>query len=182
MFCNQWLSVRCKCQAWYVCILKCIKCDSLKVYFEKCVHIENNPKFKHHSLLSSVQYQEMSRQESLILESFHPRGNSVGLKRSSMHFPLECSLLPALTATCWNIRRGIAQKENTRTKAAKGFLKPTLCHQQWVSLGTQGDRCLIPGPGREARTVASAALNACVHTSLSLAGNSALEGGTPALA
>lgn len=147
---------RSKNQALYLCIHKMNKMWQLKsifwnIYIHIYIYLENNPKFKHHSLLSSAQYQEMSHQERLILESFHLRGNRVGLKRSLDAFSTTVFIAANMTATCWNLRKRITQKENMRTNSSKGFLKPIQCHQQQFSLRTQGDRhalnpCLIKNP------------------------------------
>lgn len=147
---------------------KWIKCNSWKVYCEKYIYLESNPKFKHHSLLSSVQYQEMSQQESLILESFHLRGKGVVLKRSLGAFSTIVFATANMTATCWNLRRGITQKENMRTDASKGFFKPTQRHQQLFSLRTQGDRhALNLHTEREALMTELVSLNSCIHNCLS---------------
>lgn len=111
----------------------------------------------------------MSQQESIILASFHLRGNRVGLKRSLNAFFTIVYTTANMTETCWNLRRGITQKENMRADASEDFFTPTQCHQQLFSLRTQGDRqALNLHTEREALITEVVASNSCIHTCPSL--------------
>lgn len=114
------------------------------IYILKTIQIQTS------LFTSSAQYQEIPHQKSLILGSFHVRGNRVGLKRSLDAFFTVVFTAANMIATCWNLRRRITQKENMRTNASKGFFKPIQCHQQLFSLRIQGDRrTLNRDPERE---------------------------------
>lgn len=69
-----------------------------------------------------------------------------------------------------------------RTNASKGFFKPTLCHQQLFSLGTQEtDRCSQPGYLKERTNSGVCCLKLlCSHLPISR-GWVTPEGGTPSL-
>lgn len=83
----------------------------------------------------------MPHQEGLILESFHLRGNRVGLKRSLDAFSTVVFIAANMTATCWNFRRRRTQKENTRTNASKvSSNQYNVTSSYFLSLRTQGDR------------------------------------------
>lgn len=128
-------------------------------------------------LLNSAQYQEMSCQESLILEHFRPWGKQVQFakKRKCVFYSTVCCCQhdsDMLGFEGWN-REG-----NMQIIVSKGFFKPTLCHWQLFSLGRQGGRQILsPQDWRRSTKDGTGCLNPCFHTSLSLEGKHFLREG-----
>lgn len=136
------------------------------MYFEKCIYLENNPKFKHHSLLSSVQYQEMSCQKSNF-GKFSPKGKqgrSEKKFRCIFHYGSCCC--PHDSNMLEFKKRNNTEREH-ENKCIYRFLQTnTMSSAAVLSRDTRRQiDALNLSTEREALMVEFAALNSCVHTS-----------------